>query len=264
MTDFQKSLTRFMYVTLVVVAVVMLLWAFASPGHRRQAFVACDSAGRYGQAPAGITTTGTCVVRSRPDVAELTIGVAQSATTATAANKYVKSTIGKVSRMLTDGGVAPKDIQTQSYHLRLEWHSYRTQGYKDRRVKNWNAGEELRVRIRDLDKVAELVDGAIGAGANTIGSLNYTVDDVNKLREQGRAKASGVARRKARQLASSLGGKLGRLISCSEGYPSYYQNAQANVAYSQMELDKPEQTELTIQPGELVMNVTVTASYALE
>jgi uncharacterized protein len=274
MSDFQRSLTRFMYFALIVAAVLTAWGLHASP--RRTISGNADAGyGGYRSGSKGVSATGTCVVRSKPDLAEVTIGVSQSASSATSANSYIKSTVRKITSVLTAGGVNAKDIQTQEFHLRSIWDSGRNW-----EAKKWNGEEMLRVRLRDLNKVPELLDGAIKAGANRIGSLSYTVDDVNKLRERGRATASKVARRKAQQLASGLGGTLGKLISCNEGYPEsrpYYGNwnymdgnmalasrAQANMQITTPSSDESEQEELTIQPGEYVMTVVVTANYELD
>jgi len=271
MNDFQKSLTRFMYVALVVVAAIgawALIQARAS-GADKAAAAKLQFRDPY---RCGVNATGTCIVRTRPDLVEVTIGVKQSARTARGANDYVKSRIRRIIRVLRNGGVELKDIQTEYFHLEPRWSN-------DRQIMNWSAVESLRVRIRKIDSVATLIDSATKAGANQIGRLEYTVNDVNKLRAKGRAKASKVARAKAGQLAASLGGKLGRLISCSETYPedyrygysywdgygrSYGRAPQANVQMNEAGMAGSDREELTIQPGELVMNIVVTATYELE
>jgi len=269
MNDFQKSLTRFMYVALVVVAAIgawALIQARAS-GADKAAAAKLQFRDPY---RCGVTATGTCVVRTRPDLVEVTIGVRQSARTARGANNYVKSRIPKIIRVLTKGGVELKDIQTEYYNLEPRWVVR-----NGKQFLNWSAVESLRVRIRKVDSAAALIDEAVKAGANQVGRLEYTVKNVNDLRAKGRAKASKVARAKAGQLAASLGGNLGGLISCSENYPGDYgywdgygrsisRAPQANIQMNEAGTADSEREELTIQPGELVMNVVVTATYELE
>lgn len=265
MGEFQKSLIRFMYVALVVLG-VFAVWGMLrtnSPEITQEGF----SRGMQ-----GVTSTGTCVVRTKPELVEVTLGVSQSASTARGAKDYVKSTCRKIIGVLTAGGVSKKDIQTQQFHLASHWDS--GPGWE---AKKWNAEEMLRVRIKDLDKVAELIDSAVKAGANRIGSLEYSVENVNEIRAQGRAKAAEVARKKAEELAAALGGKLGSLVACNEGYPtnyssysSYYgysrmdKSAQANISMSDGSVDTSASEEITIQPGEMVTTVVVTATYAVE
>ena len=269
MAEFQKSLIRFMYVALVV-AVVLGGWAIARPSDRSSAGAAASAPGF--RDARGVTATGTCVVRTRPEVAEVTFSVSQSSKTARGAKEYVKATGRKITQALKAGGVAAKDIQTENFNIQSQWRS--GSGWQ---VKNWSAQERLRVRIRDLDKVADLIDAAVEAGASGVGGLHYTVDNVNDVRSRGRARAAEIARRKAAELASKLGGSIGRLVACNEQYPGssgygYYgyndwygggshgaPNAQANIPSEPVaDLDGEE---VTIQPGEMVTTVVVTATY---
>jgi len=275
MTDFQKSLTRFLYVGLIVAAMISVV-AIVKPGPRHGKLNAMQRYGEYGRYGSGVTATGTCVVRTKPDLAEVTIGVQQSTPSARRTTNYVKSVMRKVSQALTSRGVASKDIQTENFQLQSVWDSGRNW-----QVKKWNGGETLRVRIRDVDKAADLIDAAVKAGANRIGQLEFTVDDVNKLRSQGRARAAKVARRKAEQLATSLGGSLGKLVQCNESYPdsergyyygnwnfmdghSRYAKVHSQASYNAPEAPDAEREEVTIQPGQMTMTVVVTATYELE
>jgi len=265
MAEFQKSLIRFMYVALVVVVVL------AAVGMSRSGWRGRPGRSMDGSGPQGVSASGTCVIRTRPELVQVSLGVRQSSSTARAAKAYVKATSGKIIQALRDGGVAANDIQTQNFSMQSVWDS--GQGWQ---VIKWNAEESLRVKIRDIDKVADLIDAAVKAGANRVGSLQYTMDNIAKVRAKGRIKAAAVARGKASQLASALGGKLGRLVSCSEyypgdsdyGYSSYSRSMmpQANVAMmnSAPPSDGDEPEELTIQPGEMAIYVVVNATYEVE
>lgn len=259
MTDFQKSLTRFMYIALIVIASASI-WAVTKHDQRN------TTPGQYSGDRGGVTATGTCVVRTKPDLVEVTIGVRQSSRSAKVAKDYVKSHISRVISVLTKQGVAAKDIQTQHFSLSPSW------DYKKHYV-IWGCNEKLRVRVRKIDRVADVVDEVVKAGANQIEGIQYTVEDVNALRAKGRAKAAKVARTKAAQLASALGGKIGRLTSVNEYYPGEYSDhygyggyaARSNVQALLRAPSSPDTTseEITIQPGEMVLTVLVSATYEL-
>lgn len=266
MEAFQKSLIRFLYVALVVVAVAAI-WRGVCPDPKAPSGAAAAGYG-YGPAARGVTATGTCVVRTKPELAEVTLGVSQSAETARAAKDYVKSVSRKIAAALKQGGVADKDIQTQDFRLQMVWKS--ESGWQ---AKSWKANETLRVRVRQIDKAADLIDVAVKMGATKVGELSYTVDDVNAIRAKGRMKAAAVAHQKAQELASLLGGKIGKLTACSEHYPGSYSydgygggvyRAQANVETDGPEPDLGGAEELTLQPGQMVTRVVVTATYELE
>lgn len=270
MAEFQKSLIRFMYVALAAAA-VFVVWGLVRPCPKAPDGAVAGFG--YGQPTRGVTATGTCLVRTRPELAEVTLGVSQSAKTARAAKDYVKSVSRRIAAALKRSGVADKDIQTQDFRLQMVWKS--EHGWQ---AKSWKAEETLRVRIRQIDRAADLIDEAVKMGATRVGELSYTVDDVNKIRARGRAKAAAVARKKAEELASLLGAKLGKLTACSEYYPDNYSydgyyrygygsrvyRAQANVEMGGSEADLGGAEELTLQPGQMVTTVVVTATYELE
>ena len=91
MNGFQQSLIRFMYVALVLV-LVLAGWSLLRPS------AAAASAAQWdpSRGPQGVTATGTCVVRTNPEVVEVNLGVSQSSTTASAAKSYVKDTCAKI------------------------------------------------------------------------------------------------------------------------------------------------------------------------
>lgn len=261
MTEFQRSLTRFMYAALIV-AFGLSIWGLARPGASRgNALTGTD-----GRTAGGVTATGTCIVRTEPELVDVTFGVKRTDGTASAAYEYVKSRTEKAVEVLEAAGVAARDIQTEDFQLRPSWD-------EKRRTMMWVANESLRVRIRKVDAAGSIIDKVVASGVTNVSSLEYTVEDLDALRAKGRAKAAEVARRKASHLADSLGGKLGRLTSVSEGYPGYYDDyygAQANVMFRSAALSPaPAESgsaakELTLKPGEVRVTVVVTAAYELQ
>ena len=66
-----------------------------------------------------------------------------------------------------------------------------------------------------LDRVGALIDAAIGAGANRIDSVSFTLRDQSGPRNEAIAKAAADALSQARALAAALGVKLKRVLHAS-------------------------------------------------
>jgi uncharacterized protein YggE len=261
MTEFQRSLTRFMYAALIL-AFGLSIWGLARPGAVR----GNAAIGTGNGTPGGVTATGTCIVRTEPELVDVTFGVKRTDGTASAAYDYVKSRTEKAVQVLEAAGVAARDIQTEDFQLRPSWDD-------KRKTMMWVANESLRVRIRKVESAGSIIDKVVASGVTNVSSLEYTVEDLDALRAKGRTKAAEVARRKAAHLADSLGGKLGRLTSVSEGYPGYYDDyygGQANVVFKSAALSPAPAEygsaakELTLKTGEVRVTVVVTATYELE
>jgi uncharacterized protein YggE len=72
------------------------------------------------------------------------------------------------------------------------------------------------VRIRDVTKLANVIDTLVGAGANDIGNVSFEVSQASKLLDDAREKAVADARRKAEIYARAAGVTLGAPLSISE------------------------------------------------
>ena len=67
----------------------------------------------------------------------------------------------------------------------------------------------VRVTVRELNPLGQAIDGAIAAGANNVGGIQFTVEDPTPAMDQARADAFNDARRRAQQLAQLAGMTLG-------------------------------------------------------
>ena len=72
------------------------------------------------------------------------------------------------------------------------------------------------MRIRDVSKVAGVIDTLVGAGADDIGNILFEVSQASKLLDDAREKAVADARRKAEIYAKAAGVTLGAPLSISE------------------------------------------------
>lgn len=155
-----------------------------------------------------ITVSGTGKVSAVPDIATLNFGVQTGRQkTADGAMKILTKRMTAIVEAIEGAGVEEKDIHTQ--HLSLnpayDWND-------GKRVdRGFEARQSLMVKVRDLDEISNVLDKAVKAGANQAGSVGFTIDDPETLKEEARAKAIEDAEKKAWKLAGDLGVGLGAL-----------------------------------------------------
>ncbi len=167
-----------------------------------------------GKAPqyTSINITGEGREVSVPDVATVDLGLLT--TSAKVADAQAENT--KKMNQLTDRlkalSIADRDLKTANYSI------YPHYDYKEgaSTVSGYDVSQTLNVKIRDLNKLATVLQIAGEIGSNQIGGLNFTVDDREVLRERARQKALANALQKARALSASTGLRLGKLISYNE------------------------------------------------
>ncbi len=122
--------------------------------------------------------------------------------------------MGKVLLALKGAGIDEKDFQTSRLSLQPQSAPGRT---GPAAVVGYRASNHVTVRIRDVTKVASVIDTLVGAGANDIGGINFMVSQASKLLDDAREQALADARRKADIYAKAAGVTLGAPLSITEG-----------------------------------------------
>lgn len=209
-------------------------------------------------APTLISVSGEGKSSAVPDIAELSFGIQiQRSPTAKAAMDSLGKGMTAVFDAIKKAGVPEKDIKTESLSLNPAY------DWKDGRqiMRGFDASQSLRVKVRNLDTVSDVLAAATNAGANQAGGVSFIVDDPEKSRAEARQEAITQAQSKAITLASQLGMRLGKLKNFSEGG-----GYEPPVMYGRgmMALDKAMEVAPTpLPPGEQDVQVQVVLTYEL-
>jgi uncharacterized protein YggE len=206
--------------------------------------------------PAVISVTGEATVSAAPDQAQIDGGVTSEAKTAREASDANNAAMGKVLLALKGAGVEEKDFQTSRLSLQPQSAPNRT-GTGPATIVSYRASNRVTVRLRDVAKLASLIDTMVAAGANDIGGINFVVSSASKLLDEARELAVADARRKAEIYAKAAGVALGAPLSISEegGAPSPVFRAKM---LGSMAAAAP------VAPGEETLAVTVSVSWAIK
>jgi hypothetical protein len=164
-------------------------------------------------APATISVTGEATVSVPPDQAEINGGVTTEAKTAHEASDANNVAMGKVLLGLKGVSIAEKDIQTSQLSLQPQ-NAPNHAGPP--LIIGYRATNRVTIRVRDVTKVANVIDMLVGAGANDIGGISFIVSTASKLLDDAREQAMADARRKAEIYAKAAGVTLGSPLSISE------------------------------------------------
>lgn len=204
------------------------------------------------QKPPSISVTGEASIRKAPDIAVLRAGVTSQAKTAREAMSASARLMTAVLASLKANGIAESDIQTS----RLSVHPIREPNKNPVNIIAVEASSQITVRVRDINKSADVLDGMISAGANLATGINFEVSDASKHLDEARTEAIADAKRKAEIYARAAGVALGRPLSISEGYIS-------RPRYSGATMMGASPAAMPIQPGEEKIGINVTVSYEL-
>jgi|HubBroStandDraft_6_1064221.scaffolds.fasta_scaffold129977_2 uncharacterized protein YggE len=160
-----------------------------------------------------IVVSGEGRISAAPDYAEITAGVTTKAKTAKEATDANAKLMAAVIAALRDGGTAQKDIATTQFSVQPV---YTTQSNTEPKLTGFSAFNQVAVTIRQMDKVGDIADRMVTAGATNIGNLVFLHWDASKLLDQAREAAVADARRKAELYARAAGVTLGRVVRINE------------------------------------------------
>jgi len=204
--------------------------------------------------PSAISVSGEATVSVTPDLAQIDAGVANDAKTAKEASDANNAAMGKVLLALKGTGIAEKDYQTSRLSLQPQYGQNKSTGASP--VIGFRASNRVTVKIRDVTKVAGIIDTLVGAGANDIGNISFEVTQASKLLDDAREQAVADARRKAEIYAKATGVTLGAPLSVSEG--------GAPVPLFKARMATPQMAPAAVAPGEETLSVTVNVSWAIK
>ena len=212
-------------------------------------------AGAQTEPPAMISVTGEAQVSVPPDLAQIDGGVTSEAKTAREASEANNAAMGNVLLALKGAGIDEKDYQTSRLSLQPQSSPGRPGGPSA--IVGYRASNRVTIRLRDLTKVASVIDLLVGAGANDIGGISFTVSQASKLLDEAREQAVADARRKAEIYARAAGVTLGAPLSISE------QGAPGPILYRRMAAPMAA-SGAPVAQGEETLQVTVSMSWAIK
>lgn len=153
-------------------------------------------------------------VVAEPDIAFIFTGVVSEADTAKEALARNSATMGKVIDGLKSAGIAAKDIQTSTLNVEPRY----TQA-KDGRpavINGYRVMNQVRLTVRDIKRLGDILDQAIGLGANQVNRIAFDVTNAEKLKDDARKQAMENARRRAELYATAAGAQLGYVVRIAE------------------------------------------------
>lgn len=190
---------------LVVVAVISLSLAGCSPTGESPPVSASqsDSSGYMDT----ITVTGFGEATGSPDLANIQLGVTVSEASISDAMEQSNQVMERITQAVVALGVAPEDVQTSNFSVWPEDRFDPETGTPSQRV--YRVENTIGVKVRQVNRVPDIIEAAIENGANNLYGLNFSIEDQSELAVEARDDAVADARVRAQQLAEQIGVTLG-------------------------------------------------------
>ena len=202
-----------------------------------------------------ITVPGEGRVRVRPDLAELRVGISLTEKTVQGARTAGAVALQGVLSRLRTLGIKDPDIQTSILSM-TPTYDYSSDRNPPRLV-GYALTNTVSVTVRDLDRVADVIDGALTSGATTLDSLSFRVEDPGPAERQARELAVADARSRAETLAAAAGVRVATVAAISEG------GAQAPFEAYPMMRSMAKDAATPVEAGMTEIAVSVTVAFTI-
>lgn len=151
---------------------------------------------------------------AKPDIAQIKIGVSSEGWTIQEIFQENTEKMNIILNEIKKIGIEEKDIQTTRYNLapRYEWKE------GQRIFKGYVLDQEIKLKIRNFEKIGEIINKATENGANLVGEISFSIDDPETIRQKAREEAIKKAKEKAEKISQQTGIKLKKIVNVYEDY----------------------------------------------
>jgi len=205
---------------------------------------------------ATITVPGAGSVEVEPDIASIRLGVSVISETAGAARESAAQTMNAILAAVLAQDVARRDVRTSLVSLSPVMDYSQNNGP---RITGYQVQNSVSVTLRDLSKAGELIDAALAAGASTLDSLEFRLEEPLQAADQARIYAMADAKARAETIANAAGATLGPVASVTEG-----QFGPPPMPYpAQRFAMKAADSSTPVESGTQEISVALTVTFAL-
>lgn len=160
--------------------------------------------------PNSIAVSGMAEQEVAPDMAYIDVGINVRADDAETARTQEAQIASQIRRALLGLAITDNDLQNTSYYLYQE---YKVDRNGVRTADKYVLDSSIKVTVKDLDKLSQVIDNVVEAGATNISNITYALSTQNIIQRQLLATAVENARDKAAVVANAGSRTLGNMLS---------------------------------------------------
>jgi len=164
-----------------------------------------------------LAVVGEGKVEVTPDTAYIDAGITvNKAVTVDEVQNKINVINNKIISSLKVLGINKADIKTTNYSINPNY----VYENNENRVDGYNGNVTIKIKVRDSQLVANVIEAVTSAGANQVQGSRFVVDKPEVYREKARNAAIQNAKDQAAKMAKDLGIKLGKITNIVESSPN--------------------------------------------
>lgn len=202
-----------------------------------------------------VSFTGEGKVKAAPDTAKVEIGLITEGKDSISVQNENSSKMNAVIKFLKEQKISEEDIKTSAYSLSPKYEYNKGKSA----LVGYILNQALTVTVRDLNKIGEILDGAVSNGANQVNSISLFVDKPEELKNKAREAAMRQAKEQALATSKVAGFRLGRIVGFSENILG-----EPPVFYEALTKGGGTAPAPQIEPGTQEITINVTLTYLIK
>jgi uncharacterized protein YggE len=202
-----------------------------------------------------LTVVGSGKASAWPDMAQVQVGVVTQAPSAAQALQDNNAAMAKLLKTLETRGIAKKDVQTAHFSV-VPQYKRGPQGEQQPEVVGYQVSNDVRVKVRQLDSLGEVLDQVVGQGASHVQGISFAVAEPTPVLDEARRKAVADACHKAELYAREAGVEVGPVLLIQEETPHPPRPPLLGAA-------RAEAAAVPVAKGELEFGASITVTYAI-
>lgn len=174
--------------------------------------------------------------------------------------------MNRINAFLGEQGIDKRDLKTTNYTMNPRYNypscPSGTITCPPPTINGYTITQSLEVKVRQTDKVGDLLTGIVAAGANSVSGVSFVTDDDNAARLEARKQAFADAREKAFETAKAGGFRVGKMVTFYEDNMSPVEPMREGMG-GDMTLSAKAMPAPVIEPGVSKGKLQVTLTYEI-
>lgn len=203
-----------------------------------------------------VVTTGEATVRLAPDQAFVTLAVETRDNNPRTAQRLNAEAMTSVQRRITAAGIARDAVRTTGYSIQQEFDFANGR----RTPRGYVARNGIDVRMDAVERVGELLDAVVNAGATTVSGVRFDLKDRAAAEREALRLAVVDARARADAMAAGAGRAVDRVLRIADSAQPRFKPAPVMM----MERAAGVAAETPVAPGEIEVYAQVELTISLK
>lgn len=207
-----------------------------------------------------ITMDGEASMMVAPDMASISIGVETEGTNIADIKRDNDQRVSSIYEAVKGLGIAGKDIQTSELSIQPIY-DYTS---KRRKFLRYEMRNLVVITVRKLENIEKVINASVREGSNVLEGVHFIVSNRDALVDSLQIEAARNARKRASDIASAVGAKLGRALTIAAARADVPEPMYKQRAFAMMADGVGNEASTPVSGGEMKLRSSVSIMFELE